>query len=51
MVTEKEFNELAARLEEEQERREELEAAAVILGVSFLGALAIIVAGIICGGL
>ena len=51
MVTDKDFNELVERLEEEQEKRDELEAAAIILGVSFLGALAIIVVGIICGGL
>lgn len=50
-MTEKEFNELIYRLEEERERQDELEAAAIVLGVAFIGVLGILVTGIICGGL
>lgn len=46
-----ENKEIERYIEELEEQKDELEAAAIILGVAFIGVLGILVTGSICGGL
>lgn len=46
-----ENKEIEQYIEELEDQKDKLEAAAIILGVAFIGVLGILVTGSICGGL
>lgn len=46
-----ENKEIDTYIEELEEQKDELEVAAIILGIAFIGVLGILVTGCICGGL